>query len=161
MAAEAHSAAATKLQALQRGRLARRTVLLLNLAARVESAYRSRREQVDGNSSSQSGGAVGAVRLEGKLAKLSGFGYQYQQRSVHVSNLHFRYSSRHSERFKSVDLADRCELTIISPDRFEFALLVRGGAKEIKLRAASRQDFERWTSGLKQYLDMAQAYYSL
>lgn len=63
--------------------------------------------------------------------------------------------------YKSIDLADRCELTILSSDRFEFALSIRSGAKEVKFRASSRESFERWTTGLQQYLNMAQTYYTL
>lgn len=72
-----------------------------------------------------------------------------------------QYSSRQSDVYKAVDLADRCELLILSNDRFEFALSLRGGAKEIKFRAQSRESFDRWTSGLARYLSMAQAYYTL
>jgi len=145
------------LQRMVRGRAARRIHLLLRLAARVQDTYRREQPAYENETSINAGGV--ARRLEGTLLKLSGI--VYQQRNVYVSQLHFRYSSRQSDVYKAVDLADRCELLILSNDRFEFALSLRGGAKEIKFRAQSRESFDRWTSGLARYLSMAQAYYTL
>jgi len=153
---QARLTAAVILQRVSRGRAARRIYLLLRLAARVQQTYR--KEQPAYESVNIDGGGV-ARRLEGTLLKFSGLGWQ--KRNVYVSTLHFRYSSRQSDVYKSVDLADRCELLILSSDRFEFALSLRGGAKEIRFRAQSRESFERWTSGLSRYLGMAQAYYTL
>ncbi|KOO22204.1 hypothetical protein Ctob_002310, partial [Chrysochromulina tobinii] len=154
---EARVRAATMLQRMVRGRAARRIHLLLRLAARVQDTYRREQPAYENETSINAGGV--ARRLEGTLLKLSGI--VYQQRNVYVSQLHFRYSSRQSDVYKAVDLADRCELLILSNDRFEFALSLRGGAKEIKFRAQSRESFDRWTSGLARYLSMAQAYYTL
>jgi hypothetical protein len=159
-AAAQRTRAARRIQAAARGRLSRRRSSLLHLACRVQAHYRS--SLGSDLSGGLSGVPLGVVRcLEGRLLKLSGLYWRWTH--VQVSNLHLRYSSRNSDLYKSINLAEgRADLQLISPDRHEFAVVFsRGAQHEKRFRAPDSEAYERWTRGLQQYLQMAQTYYSM
>ena len=74
------------------------------------------------------------------------------------AGLQFKYASKHGDT-KSIDLVEVDRLVIVSDDRFEFAIYKRSGVHHT-FRAASREQFASWYSGLQSYIAMAQAYYT-
>ena len=97
------------------------------------------------------------MQLKDRLLKLSGL--VWQMRSVHVDDFKFMYTSRQGET-KSIDLVDIDRLSVVSEDRFEFAIWARSG-KHHTFRATSREQFLNWTRGVPRYVGMACAYYAL
>ena len=144
--------AATRIQSCQRRRQGHALADLEFLAFRVESHYRTVDEQqqtlfdAEQHSAPVMHGAV--MRLEGKLLKQSGLGWQ--QRNCTVDNFRFNYLSRHGES-KSIgerraticfvlvarhpvcacpvlaDLTEVGRVDIVSQDRLEFTIHMRAG----------------------------------
>lgn len=150
-------AAASKIAAVQRGRKDRQLFRLHSLGERVASHYRQNLASV-GHEANDFLAIHGAVmQLDGRLLKQSGL--SWQPRAVKVDNLQFKYASKHGDT-KSIDLVEVDRLAIVSEDRFEFAIYKRSGVHHT-FRAATRDQFVSWTSGLQSYVEMAQAYYTL
>jgi len=133
------------------------------LAFRIERHFRAAAEQqaqvfdAEQHSAPLMHGAV--MRLEGRLLKQSGLGWQ--QRKCNVDNFRFKYLSRHGDS-KSLDLVEVDRVAIVSEDRLEFTLHTRSrSGKNRTFRALTKQEFKSWTLGLQQYVHMAQAYYDM
>ena len=85
----------------------------------------------------------------------------WQQRQAQVDSFRFRYLSRHGDS-KSLDLVEVERVAIVSEDRLEFVLHMRGrSGKSRTFRALNKQEFKSWTLGLQQYVRLAQAYYAM
>ena len=158
----AHTAA-VRIQSRQRGRSARARANLYYLAFRIQKHFKSAAEQqseifdAEQHSAPLMHGAV--MRLEGRLLKQSGLGWQ--QRQAQVDSFRFRYLSRHGDS-KSLDLVEVESVAIVSEDRLEFVLHMRGrSGKSRTFRALNKQEFKSWTLGLQQYVRLAQAYYAM
>ena len=159
------AAAATRLQARQRGRVGRSVATLHYLAYRIERHYAAAAEQqqqlfdAELHSAPLMHGAV--MRMEGRLLKQSGAPWGWQQRAARVDGFRFQYHARNGD-WKSIDLAEVERVAIVSEERLEFAIHARArGGKVRAFRALNKQDFKSWTLGLRQYVTMAQAYYAM
>mmetsp|Transcript_34050 Transcript_34050/g.56379 ORF Transcript_34050/g.56379 Transcript_34050/m.56379 type:complete len:161 (+) Transcript_34050:108-590(+) len=152
--------AAVIIQTRQRVRHAYESFVLHRLAWRVQAHYAQYATGLavpDAQLDAMQPGAV--KRLSGTLWKMSRKLPMYNERNVWIEDLQMKYTGRYGE-LKSIDLAQADQLLTVSQDRCEFVILMLGGEKH-QFRSGSREQYTYWIDGLKQYLGLAQAYYSL